>query len=283
MCRIIDITPFLTFRSICLFHRKQLIVLPFVLSLFFLLASQTCANSFSVGYSHYPPFQRTGNNGQAEGLDIDILNAVLRDAGYSANYKKMPWTRQIQVGIKNGELDILLQAKRIKEREAFAYFSDQMYIHVKNALFIRRQDSAVFQQVNRLTDLIDTDLTIGITRGSTYSEEYGELIHEPKFMARMTDVNKDEQNIGMLLSGRIDGFLATDLSTIYLLNQHPKGKHVKIHMFLENEDVLSQGSVFMFSKKNMTPSQVERINQSLAKLLADGTIDKIIAKHNQGN
>ena len=235
----------------------------------------------NVGVSHYPPFQQFDQNGKVYGIDIEILDSVLKHAGYKANYIRMPWPRQIEVGIKNGELDLLLQAKRTKEREGFAYFTDQMYMMVENALFIRKNDAQKFNAITRLNDLIDTPLTIGVARGSAYSEEYEALRHNPKFLARMLALNKDEQNVGMLLSGRIDGFLATDISTLHLLANHPQGHRVKMHMLLETNDKLSRGSMFMFSKASVTSNQVSEINSSLNELLSDGSIAKILARHRQ--
>ena len=237
------------------------------------------AKPLIIGYSHYPPFQWTNSHGQAVGLDIDIISAVLDDSGYSSLFKKMPWTRQLQVGIKNGELDILLQAKRTYAREDFAYFSNQMYMHVNNAMFIRKEDSAKFRHIQNLRDITFNDISLGVVRGSVYSEEHQQLLSNPKFLNRVVDLSKDEQSINMLLSGRIDAFLATDLSVAHLLTDNQQRNTIALHIYLNEHDQLNQGSLFMFSKATMNPGQIERINQSLAKLLTNGTIANILSKY----
>ena len=43
----------------------------------------------------FPPYQYINDNGEAEGLDHELINAVFNDAGYSMDIKIAPWNEVI--------------------------------------------------------------------------------------------------------------------------------------------------------------------------------------------
>jgi len=280
----VDVNLSISFSFHCLFNKASVTLIKLrsllLASALFIISLTTLAeNHLVIAYSHYPPFQWVDDKGLVQGIDIDIADAVFNDAGFTTSYKQMPWARQLQVGIKNGEIDVLLQSKHTLERESFAYFSDDMYLRSSNFMFIRQQDHAKFNRIKQLEDLIDTDLRVAMSRGSTYSESHAKLQRQPAFSRHFIEVSKDEQSLFMLLTGRVDAIFANDLSMAYLLGDKPQINTIIPHLYLNKKDSLKKGPQFMFSKASMTPAQVDRINRSLKKLLSNGTIDKIIAKY----
>lgn len=95
------------------------------------------------GWYLLDPFQYTEEKAgysRLTGLDIELLRAIARRAGYAIKFEEVQWRQHVQ-DIREGRRDIAAAALKTPEREAFAYFSIP-YREETNALFVRKGRAA---------------------------------------------------------------------------------------------------------------------------------------------
>ena len=101
-----------------------------------------------IAWSDYPPFQWRGENGQPQGLDVELLELIAQEAGERLVWSRRPWARQVP-DIGQGELDLMGSATPSPERQALGEFT-QPYRNERVALIALGADAA---PVRRLADL----------------------------------------------------------------------------------------------------------------------------------
>ena len=241
-------------------------------------ASTLAKDVMIVGWEESPPYQFQTEDGQLSGLDIDVITAVLKHAGYKIQFKSIPWKRILNTSLKSGEIDIALSATKTPAREKFAYFSSTAYAPWDSILFIHKSKQKQFENIKTLSDISHHNITLGVSRGSIYSEEYERLLNNPEFKSKLYFSAKEENALKMLLSGRVDAILASGIGTLNAIKNQPVEDSIHLHIYLSN-DTHDSGSHFMLSKKSVTLNDLNRINQSLIELKNNHTIDRLLNKY----
>ena len=232
----------------------------------------------TIGWEPSPPYQWRNENGELTGLDIDVISAVLSKAGYAFEFKKLPWSRILKSAIKNGEIDIAMGATKTLEREAFVHYSDIAYAPWDSVLLVLDDNLGKFSQVKRLSDIINTPYTLGITRGHIYSNEYSELLNNPNFSEKLYTSQREDLAIKMLLSKRVDAVLASSISILHNMMHWQETQKIRSVFFLKN-DKEGAGSYFIFSKKSVSKEDLATINQALFELKKDNTLENIVNRY----
>lgn len=232
----------------------------------------------SISWEESHPYQWQDTNGQLQGLDIEIAKLILNKAGFEPEFKKMPWNRVIKSGLKSGKIDIALGASKTDERQEFAHFSHTSYAPWDSAIFILGRNKEQFKTIKTLQDVLMHDITIGVTRGSIYSEEYERLLENPNFTAKLYLAPKEDQALKMLAAGRVDAIIAAGIGTVQTLKKWQASDDIILHTYLSNSPD-NTGSYLMYSKHSVSSSQADRLNKALEQLKKDGSLDKIINKY----
>jgi len=211
-------------------------------------------------------------NGKEMGLDIELIQAICKDAGFSISLKQVPWKRHLMT-IKSGSIDLASGASRSPKREEYAYFSNPYRTESVN-LYVRKGDSSNFK-VSKLSDIIKLNFHLGVTREYFYGDEFEHLKKEANFMKLIQEVASDQMNYKKLLHKRIDGFLADPVATTSGLKKKKlQGKIEKYPIKIYSDNIF-----VMFSKKSTTPEDVEKFNQSLNNIKKNGIYEKIVKKY----
>lgn len=229
--------------------------------------------TLTVGWEHYPPQQWMDDNGDLQGIDIDIIKAIADKAGYELRFIHMPWKRLINISMKNGDIDIGLDAAKSADRP-YLYYSSIPYFPSDSALFINSGDSNKFRHVRRLPDIIGRELTLAVIENFIYSKEYSELYENPEFKNRLVEVKTREQATKLLLAGRVDGILLEQYSYKQLEAQWDISVKIIKHSDLAiNEH--DSGSFIVYSKASVSRQQADKLNQALEQLQKEGFLDKM--------
>jgi len=240
---------------------------------FIILVSLTSFNglarNLNVGWELWFPFQYRNKAQELVGLDIEIFKTVIKRAGLQADYVELPWKRHLRY-IESGEIDIAFGASYTKEREKYAYFSIPYRLETVK-LFVLKGSKV---QLNSLTDIINRDFLLGIETGYYYGDKFEKLMQSSKFKEHTNEVLDIEQNISMLLKGRINGLLA-DPNTINAFCEKYKitGELEQFPLDIYQTDVH-----MMLSRKSLNTEVLTKINTAITALKKEGTLDKIIEK-----
>ena len=166
--------------------------------------------------------------------------------------------------IETGELDIAMAAAKLKERQQFAFFSEEIFKLSSNVLFVRKNYAQQFDEFNSLSLLSTIPAKIGVMRGTSYSDEYQLLLSDQGFVERLVTLNDVRQAANLAIMGRIAGFIATKEVALYEL-----ALRCESHNFIEVYDLLkneSTASFLMYSKKTITKALVNKIDETMKTL-----------------
>ncbi|MGH1392299.1 MAG: substrate-binding periplasmic protein, partial [Aeromonas jandaei] len=91
-----------------------------------------------VGWGDWQPFSYRNEQHQLQGLDIELLNAILQRADYQARFIEMPWTRVLHE-LEFGTVQLAMSANITTERQQYARFS-HAYREEETVIIIRKED-----------------------------------------------------------------------------------------------------------------------------------------------
>ena len=141
--------------------KKILLPFIFILLVVHLQTNNTFAQSYVVGGDYdYAPITFVDENGNASGLDIDILKTISRKRNIKFSYQLSSWDSALH-HIQSGEIDIITGIIFSQEREKFVDFT--IPIHTEYySIFIR--DDLEFQDISSLYNykpiVLDQDISI---------------------------------------------------------------------------------------------------------------------------
>ena len=145
------------------------------------------------------------------GYLAEALRELARRRGCELRFVEMPWARGI-AEMRAGRVDLMAGAVRTPEREAFAWFSRPM--NRSPVVLVLRASVPRTVRIPTLAALAETTLSIGVQPGAVYSAEYGRLLDDPRFAARLHPVSRPKNAWKMLEEGRLDGLLTDEVSAI---------------------------------------------------------------------
>jgi polar amino acid transport system substrate-binding protein len=244
-------------------HKSLLFILVFFSS------HTSFARDLEVGWELWFPYQYRNKAQELVGLDLEIFKAVLKNAGLTANYVELPWKRHLRY-IKSGKIDIAFGASYTKERDEYAYFTEAYRIETVK-LFVKKGSKL---QLAKLNELANSPYIIGIETGYYYGDEFARLMKQPKFEQHINEVIDIEQNISMLLKGRIDGLLADPNTVRDFIEKY----RITNELAVAPVEIYQAKIYMMLSRKSLTAPTLKKFNQSIRALKADGTLAAILAK-----
>ena len=214
-----------------------------------------------------------GTYDKPEGLDIEILDAVVKASGctWRNTELEIPWKRHLN-WLKVGELDLATGASWTQERAEYAYFT-KAYRSENVAIFVRKADLKKYEGYS-LQDLASVLSSIGVELGNTYGSEMGALL--AKMGEKVQRVNGNRQNMPKLLGGRIDGYLGhLPYDAMQIKKKGYEDKIAYLPVSLVNTGDIH----FMLSKLANSEEVFKAIEGGLAEIKANGTYDKILKKY----
>ena len=223
----------------------------------------------SAAWELWYPYQFNDEKGELRGVDIHFFEAVMRQANLSYGIDEMDWKMQLFM-IKTGQLDVALGVSRTPEREQYALFSAP-YRQEKVSLFMKKGQG----QKHKLADLASlakTNLKIGTEQGYYYGDEFDRLSHDPDFSTRFHEVVDIEENVRLLLNGKLDGLLADPHTMKAVMEKFKITGKLEAHPLA----IYSTDIHFMFSKKSVTDRTVQIINDAITTLKSNGQAQRLL-------
>jgi polar amino acid transport system substrate-binding protein len=224
-----------------------------------------------VGYDEQPPFQYTDAEGQVVGINIARMRAILEEADVPFRFYPYPWKRIVHL-IESGDLDVGMGASRLPDREKFALFSNEIFTHGSNALFVKNKYVDLFENFESLSMLQNLSIKIAIRRGASYSDEYEALLAEPAFQEKIVPITNTGQAIKLAISNRVQGFISPPEIAAFEFNKAcVAGKFTEVYDLLAKE---SPAAYLMYSKLTVSAERVQQIDIAMRK------VDSASSKYN---
>ncbi len=210
----------------------------------------------------FPPFESLDENGNVEGIEIEILNIVCEELGVKLNIKQMNFDTVIP-GVQAGKFDVGVSGISVTpEREKNVLFTDP-YCLAAQAIVV-----ASGSDIKSKADLTGKKISVQSgTTAETYCMSNG---YEVSAYA----ANNDAQSA--LLTGKVDAWVIDDLTAADMVKAYNSENGEKLVIL--DEAMTTEPYAFAFSFG--TEELVAEVNKIVNKLVEDGTVASIFEKYN---
>lgn len=226
----------------------------------------------TMGWDPWEPYQYMDVGGDLRGIDIELISAIAEDSGCSLTFVERDWASLLGM-LKSGDIDLLTGATRTEARENYAYFSDP-YREESFVLYVRSVDFEKLKSIS-LTEMLDKGQRIGVTLSYYHGEEITALEDDPRYNEQFRGVPISEMNYSNLLNFEVDGILEDPFVAAAILRR--RGLLSQIEPLPER---FPTGPVhIMLSRETVSEESVQRLNESLKRISADGTRERIFTRY----
>lgn len=222
-----------------------------------LVLAQCQKKMFLIAWNGYEPFLYQNENKEVTGLDTIVIKNVFDRAGCKYQFIEMPWKRSL-LEIKQGNLDMLPTASITDERKKYALFSDE-YRDEEYRIIIRKGEAKEWP-LKKLSDIVSLKMRILVELGAWLGDEYNAARKKENFeqlLLKMPLV--DHRALKMLLASHVDGLIMEPPTAKFKAMELGNLDRIDVHPYIVNADPV----YFMFSKKTVSPKDIEKINKAL--------------------
>jgi len=200
-----------------------------------------------------------------EGVMIEVANAVGKEAHFKVNMMSIPFSSLVPA-LQTGKIDVISSAfSKSAEREKVVDFTDTVFQYGEG-LVVPESDKTDYKSMDELKGK-----TIGVQIGVVYVKPLESAVGEDH--VKMYDSMNDMINDVRL--GRIEVAMGDGPTMAYIAKQQT-GKGVRLVSGYKSSIATTVG---LAVRKGDTARR-DQINQALAKLREQGTIDAILKKWN---
>ncbi|UZP67204.1 transporter substrate-binding domain-containing protein [Desulfovibrio mangrovi] len=228
--------------------------------------SSAAAADVRLAIPDWPPF--SSSELPDNGVMTDLVVSAFHESGYAVTVTMLPWKRALLKG-EEGEVDAVLGASYLKEREACFLYSQWCY-RVEPYFFCMAREKEYEASVEDLCPA-----TLGVYRGSVFLKELAETC------LTIEEGNDHEQNLKKLGNERLDYALTHPEVVLYMVQTgaiSPGLLHVCGKPY-------AQDAVHVvFSRRNGKAAQLAAaFDEGMLKLLQSGEYDAILKRHGIDN
>lgn len=228
--------------------------------------------SIRMGWDPWEPYQYKDVDGNLRGLDVELVQLIAETAGCSVEYVEGRWVTLLRQ-LQEGEVDMLTGASRTPARESFAWFTEE-YRPEAFRLYVRVEDVDKYGAED-LKTLLDGDFRIGVTEQFSYGDVIEHLQEMPEYADKFVGATIGELNYARLLDFEIEGFLGDPFVVSRAFLMRRLGDQIAVHPM----DVYDGNVDLMFSKISVSETTVNRIDEAIRTVKADGRHQAIMDKY----
>ena len=195
------------------------------------------------------------------GYDVEVGKAIAERLGVEPNFIEGPWDGLL-AGLEVGRYDIMINGVGITEERQKKYDFSEPYAYNKPVVIVRADDD----RIQSMEDLA------GKRTANTITSTFAEVAE--KFGAEVIGVDDLNQTIELVLSGRIDATLNTEVTYFDYMKAHPNA-NLKIAAY--GDDVTAIG--IPVRKGEEAASLLEAINEALADMAETGELSELSVKY----
>ncbi|KID55316.1 hypothetical protein JF50_20840 [Pseudoalteromonas luteoviolacea] len=234
---------------------------------YFMGSHSVRAQTLTITIGEYPPY--SGKSLIEQGLVPQIIRKAFAEKDIQVKFVFMPWARSFKESEKiNYDASAFWFCTTKRQQDYFCSTA----LYEETAVFFYNKSNPVppwrtLQELDKYR--------IGATRGYSYTQEFWQLAKTGSL-----DINvmtRDEQNLSMLIKGRIDLFPMGLLPARYLLDQkYPQEKHQLSY----HTTPLMTGTLHLLFPKSKEDSValLKVFNDGMQKIMHSGEYQAILSK-----
>lgn len=222
------------------------------------------ARTVIIATGEYPPW--TSQQLRGGGFVNDVIARAFKREGIGTKFVYLPW-KQARSATKAGDYDAT--SFWFHSDESKQYFLQSQPVMQAKTVFFHLKTKQI-PNWSKLSDL--SGYTIGATRGYTYTDAFWNASKTGELHVQA--VHSDEINLQKLIAGRIDLYPTGELVGWMMINHRFPSVKYQIS-FLPKPLVVTTGYLLFPKSKPDSADLMEKFNEGLAAMTADGTILKL--------
>ena len=209
----------------------------------------------------FPPFESLGEDGAVEGIEIDLLNLICEQLGVELAIEQMDFD-SVLPGVQAGKFDAGVSGISVTEkRQKNALFTDPYCLAAQ---------AIVVVEGSPITGKADLEgKKISVQTGTTAESFCMENGYNVSSFASNSDAES------ALVKGKVDAWVIDDLTAAEMVASYNAENETKLVVL--SEAMTTEPYAFAF--KLGSDDLVEKINEILNALVADGTVAELFAKY----
>lgn len=215
------------------------------------------------------------HNEQWQGMDIDILNALMDKTGLSYKVIIMPLKRALNETQK-GHIDIIPNLAKNKSRSEFMnWMGPSRYTSVGLVVLEKNKNVEITNISNLIAVLDKNKQQLGYLMGASYSDELDKRLEtDHKLKSLLWHTASFGQYYTMLRNDRIFGFLHDDFEAQSLIFANKQGEENEFKGFALNNFRVpgSAGGAYFALSKTLKPRIQSQLQSAFGELVSDGTL-----------
>ncbi|HEP1844007.1 TPA: ABC transporter substrate-binding protein/permease [Streptococcus suis] len=240
--------------------KKLLILLTSLLSVFFIFNGVKADDTIDIVFDNaYAPFEFKDSDQVYKGLDVDIINEVIKRSGWNVN-QSFPGFDAAVNAVQSGSADALMAGTTITEARKKVFTFSDPYFDTKIVVATTKSNT-----ISSYEDL--KGKTVGVKNGTAAQAFLEENKDKYGFSIKTFDTGDLMYN--SLSTGAVDAVMDDEAVIQYAIQQ---GQDLSID--IAGEAIGSFG--FSVKKGSQYEYLVEDFNKALAAMKEDGTYEKIM-------
>jgi polar amino acid transport system substrate-binding protein len=237
-----------------------------------LLATPAHACTLRMAPEEWPPYIYTVANGRLGGVDLELIQAILRQAGCTLQLENQVPTVRRHVLFQQGKLDLLLAASITAERRNYARFS-LPYRHETVGLFALGELGERLRGIDSFEEIANRKLSLLAPRIGFYGDNYEQALPALNADGHHSTFGSFEQGMKMLEAGRADLIMGD----AYALRHQARkmGIAVTVLPYIPFRAPVH----LMLNATNTSPDELARINRAITQLEQNGTLSAIRSRY----
>ena len=209
----------------------------------------------------YAPWSYHDENDVLTGFDVEIANNIAERLGVEAQFVEGPWDGLL-AGVEVGRYDVLINCVGVTEERKLKYDYSDPYAFNRPVIIVRGD----YDEIHSFEDLKGKTTANTIT--STFAEE------AEKWGAKVTGVDDLNQTIELVLSGRFNATLNTEITYLDYMKAHPDA-NLKIAAYGDNATWIA----IPVRKGEASASFLTALNEALADMREKGVLTELSLKY----
>lgn len=209
----------------------------------------------------FPPFESLGENGSVVGIEIDLLNMICEELGVELDIEQIDFD-SVLPGVQAGKYDMGVSGISVTPaREENTLFTDPYCLAAQAIVVLNGSPITCKADLEGKTVSVQTGTT-----AETYCMENG-------YKVSSFTANADAQ--AALVSGKVDAWVIDDLTAAEMVKLYNAENGEALVVLDEAMTTEPYAFAFAFGSEDL----VEKINEIINSLVADGTVAEIFAKY----
>lgn len=214
-----------------------------------------------ITHANWNPFEYM-DKGQIVGFDIELMQAVAKEAGYTANIKDVGWEAIFQQ-IQGKSADAAISGITATDERKQTFSFSLPYFVSKEAILVPADSD-----ITSIKDIQDKGKTVSVQNGSTAQVALEKILGKNDPNIKKTTISDQ-----MVLGGQVDAMAGDETSILKIMQAHPDKKLKIVY-----DDQAFQPEYFSIMYPKDSKEVKEKLDAALKKVIDSGKYAEIYKK-----